>query len=43
VDEVAARAGVDIRTAMRQLSLLDELGLATRRDGDWVLTQRRKT
>ncbi|HEY3009868.1 MAG TPA: DNA-processing protein DprA [Micromonosporaceae bacterium] len=37
LDEVAARAGVDIRTAMRQLSLLDQLGLVAGRDGAWRL------
>jgi DNA processing protein len=42
LDEVAARAGVDIRTAMRQLSLLDELGLVARKDGDWMLAPRRQ-
>ncbi|HEY2949298.1 MAG TPA: DNA-processing protein DprA [Micromonosporaceae bacterium] len=37
LDEVAARAGVDIRTAMRQLSLLDQLGLVAGDDGAWRL------
>jgi DNA processing protein len=37
LDEVAARAGVDIRTAMRQLSLLDQLGLVADGDGAWRL------
>ncbi|TDB74655.1 DNA-processing protein DprA [Micromonospora sp. KC721] len=33
VDALAARAGVDLRTALRKLSLLEELSLVVRRDG----------
>lgn len=36
-DQIAAAAGVDIRTAMRQLSLLEELGFVVRRGGDFAL------
>lgn len=36
-DALAARAGVDIRTALRKLSLMEELGLVVRRDGGFVL------
>ncbi|MBY8870950.1 DNA-processing protein DprA [Micromonospora sp. PLK6-60] len=38
VDALAARAGVSVRTALRKLSLLEELGLAVRRaDGGYAL------
>ncbi|HEX5542163.1 MAG TPA: DNA-processing protein DprA [Micromonospora sp.] len=36
-DELAARTGVDIRTALRKLSLLEELGLLVRRDDGYAL------
>jgi len=37
-DEIAVRAGVDIRTTLRKLSMLTELGLVARRDGGYHLT-----
>ncbi|MGB2567348.1 DNA-processing protein DprA [Micromonospora citrea] len=37
VDALAARAGVDLRTAMRKLSLLEELAMVIRRDGGYAL------
>ncbi|MEV0001978.1 DNA-processing protein DprA [Micromonospora sp. NPDC050980] len=37
LESVAARAGVDLRTAMRKLSMLEELALVTRRDGGYAL------
>jgi DNA processing protein len=36
-DALAARAGVDLRTTLRKLSLLEELGLIVRRDGGYAL------
>ncbi|MEV4760452.1 DNA-processing protein DprA [Micromonospora sp. NPDC049559] len=39
-DALAARAGLDIRTALRKLSLLEQLGLLARRDGGYVLPPR---
>ncbi|MEH1013872.1 DNA-processing protein DprA [Micromonospora sp. CPCC 206060] len=36
-DALAARAGVDVRTALRKLSLLEQLGLVVRRDGGYAL------
>jgi len=36
-DELAVRAGVELRTALRKLSLLEELGLVVRRDGMYAL------
>lgn len=36
-DELAARAGVDVRTAMRKLSLLESLGFLVRRSGGYAL------
>ncbi|SDY54047.1 DNA processing protein [Micromonospora pattaloongensis] len=36
-DSLAARAGVDVRTALRKLSLLESLGLLLRRDGAYAL------
>ncbi|SCE64878.1 DNA-processing protein DprA [Micromonospora mirobrigensis] len=39
VDAIAARAGVDVRTAMRKLSLLEELALVVRRADGYALTQ----
>ncbi|MGC4805359.1 DNA-processing protein DprA [Micromonospora sp. DT233] len=38
VDRLAARAGVTVRTAMRKLSLLEELSLVHRRDEGYALT-----
>ncbi|WP_320065256.1 DNA-processing protein DprA [Micromonospora sp. RTGN7] len=38
VDRLAARAGVTVRTALRKLSLLEELGMIRRRDGGYALT-----
>ncbi|MEO3781252.1 DNA-processing protein DprA [Micromonospora sp. B11E3] len=37
VDRLAARAGVDVRTALRKLSLLEELGMVRRRDDGYAL------
>jgi DNA processing protein len=37
LESVAARAGVDLRTAMRKLSMLEELGMVVRRDGGYAL------
>ncbi|MEV4492726.1 DNA-processing protein DprA [Micromonospora coxensis] len=37
IDALAARAGVDLRTAMRKLSLLEELTMVIRRDGGYAL------
>ncbi|WP_408630869.1 DNA-processing protein DprA [Micromonospora coriariae] len=37
VDALAARAGVEVRTALRKLSLLEELSLVVRRDDGYVL------
>ncbi|TDB71894.1 DNA-processing protein DprA [Micromonospora sp. KC723] len=37
VDALAARAGVDLRTALRKLSLLEELSLVVRRDGGYAV------
>ncbi|MFG1736840.1 DNA-processing protein DprA [Micromonospora chalcea] len=37
LESVAARAGVDLRTAMRKLSLLEELAMVVRRDGGYAL------
>ncbi|MEU5914137.1 DNA-processing protein DprA [Micromonospora sp. NPDC047527] len=37
VDALAARAGVDLRTALRKLSLLEELSMVVRRDGGYAL------
>jgi DNA processing protein len=36
-DILAARAGIDVRTALRKLSLLEQLGLLIRRDGGYAL------
>ncbi|MEU4469789.1 DNA-processing protein DprA [Micromonospora sp. NPDC023888] len=38
VDRLAARAGVDVRTALRKLSLLEELSMVVRRDDGYALT-----
>ncbi|MET8120772.1 DNA-protecting protein DprA [Micromonospora sp. NPDC005189] len=38
VDRLAARAGVDLRTALRKLSLLEELSMVVRRDDGYALT-----
>ncbi|MFI2711756.1 DNA-processing protein DprA [Micromonospora sp. NPDC018662] len=37
VESVAARAGVDLRTAMRKLSMLEELAMVVRRDDGYAL------
>ncbi|MGN9776823.1 DNA-processing protein DprA [Micromonospora sp. H33] len=37
VDAVVARSGVAVRTALRKLALLEELGLVVRRDGGYVV------
>ncbi|MEU7585149.1 DNA-processing protein DprA [Micromonospora sp. NPDC049230] len=37
VDRLAARAGVDVRTALRKLSLLEELSMVVRRDNGYAL------
>ncbi|MFE9205841.1 DNA-processing protein DprA [Micromonospora sp. NPDC007230] len=37
LESVAARAGVDLRTAMRKLSMLEELALVVRRDAGYAL------
>ncbi|MEV1328912.1 DNA-processing protein DprA [Micromonospora costi] len=37
VERLASRAGVDIRTALRKLSLLEELALVARRDDGYAL------
>ena len=37
IDTLAARAGLDIRTALRKLSLLESLGFITRRPGGYAL------
>ncbi|MFC0006103.1 DNA-processing protein DprA [Micromonospora siamensis] len=39
VDALAARAGVDVRTALRKLSLLEELALVVRRPDGYALAQ----
>jgi DNA processing protein len=43
LDDVAARAGVDLRTAMRKLSMLEELAMVIRRDGGYALAPVDKT
>lgn len=40
VDELAARAGIDVRTALRKVSLLEDLGLLVRRDDGYALAGR---
>ncbi|MER5704315.1 DNA-processing protein DprA [Micromonospora sp. NPDC002296] len=40
VDRLAARAGVDLRTVLRKLSLLEELGMVRRRDDGYALVAR---
>ena len=37
-DALAVRAGVDIRTTLRKLTLLETLGFIIRRDGGYALT-----
>ncbi|MGC5317558.1 DNA-processing protein DprA [Micromonospora arida] len=37
VDRLSARAGVDLRTALRKLSLLEELSMVVRRDDGYAL------
>ncbi len=41
-DVLAARAGLDVRTALRKLALLEELGLVARRDGGYAIPPRRR-
>jgi DNA processing protein len=41
-DTVATRAGVDIRTALRKLTLLETLGFVIRRDGGYALVTTRR-
>ncbi|MCW6008377.1 DNA-processing protein DprA [Micromonospora sp. CPCC 205371] len=36
-DALAARAGLDVRTVMRKLSLLEQLGFVVRREGGYML------
>lgn len=38
VEVLASRAGLDLRTALRKLSLLEETGLIVRRDGGYALS-----
>ncbi|MEV7990133.1 DNA-processing protein DprA [Micromonospora sp. NPDC085948] len=40
VDRLAARAGVDVRTSLRKLSLLEELSMVVRRDDGYALAPR---
>ncbi|MFF0117908.1 hypothetical protein ACFYP0_27855 [Micromonospora arida] len=37
MDRLSARAGVDLRTALRKLSLLEELSMVVRRDDGYAL------
>jgi DNA processing protein len=37
VEALCSRAGVDLRTAMRKLSMLEQLGLVVRRDGGYAV------
>jgi DNA processing protein len=41
-DTLAARAGLDIRTTLRKLSMLEQLGLLTRQEGGYRLPPRRR-
>ena len=43
VDRLSARAGVDVRTALRKLSLLEELSMVVRREDGYALTPPTKT
>ncbi|MFI5833189.1 DNA-processing protein DprA [Micromonospora sp. NPDC051300] len=43
LEAVATRAGVDLRTAMRKLSMLEELALVVRRDGGYALAPPART
>lgn len=43
LDQIAARAGVDVRTALRKLSLLEDLGFLVRRDGVYALAPKART
>jgi DNA processing protein len=38
-EALAARAGLDLRTVLRRLSLLDSLGMVNRRDGGYVISR----
>lgn len=40
LDALAARAGVDVRTTMRKLSMLEQLSLVVRRNGEYALGRR---
>lgn len=40
VEELAARAGVGLRAAMRKLPMLEQLGLVVRREGTYALARR---
>ncbi|GGL86571.1 DNA-processing protein DprA [Micromonospora yangpuensis] len=42
LDSIAARAGVAVRTALRKLALLEQLGLVVHRDGGYALTPQRQ-
>jgi DNA processing protein len=39
LDALCARAGIDLRTAMRKLSMLEQLGLVARREGGYALAK----
>jgi DNA processing protein len=41
-EQLAARAGLDLRTVLRRLSLLELAGLVERRDGEIALSRRAK-
>jgi DNA processing protein len=41
-EDLAARAGIDIRTTLRRLSALEDLGLVVRRDGGYALPPHRR-
>jgi DNA processing protein len=41
-DALAAHAGLDIRTVMRKLSLLEQLGFVVRRDGGYILAPKER-
>lgn len=40
-DALAAKAGLDVRTVLRKLSLLEELGFVVRRDGGYLLAPKK--
>jgi DNA processing protein len=39
-DELAAKAGLDIRTAMRKLTLLESMGFVARRAGGYTIVSK---